>query len=134
MKKCKSCNRDPKGRRFSTSVSWIKGMKCFSRVIFQIAVTLKVKVLVGQSCPTLCDPMDCNPTGSSIQGILQAGILEWAAISSTGRGLIKVSVREKSLLSPVPPSTSLLVLQVGNQRQAGQGRRGGWRVFTFNQV
>ena len=84
MKKCKSCNRDPKGRRFSTSVSWIKGMKCFSRVIFQIAVTLKVKVLVGQSCPTLCDPMDCNPTGSSIQGILQATILKQVATPSPG--------------------------------------------------
>jgi len=29
-----------------------------------------------QSCPTLCDPMDCNPPGSSIHGILQARILE----------------------------------------------------------
>ena len=29
-----------------------------------------------QSCPTLCNPMDCSPPGSSIQGILQARILE----------------------------------------------------------
>ena len=36
---------------------------------------------VTQSCPTLCDPMDCSPPGSSIRGILQARILEWAAIS-----------------------------------------------------
>ena len=36
---------------------------------------------VGQSCPTLCDPMDCNPLGSSIHGIFQASILEWVAIS-----------------------------------------------------
>ena len=34
-----------------------------------------------QSCPTLCDPMDCNPPGSSIRGILQARILEWVTIS-----------------------------------------------------
>ena len=33
-----------------------------------------------QSCPTLCDPMDCSPPGSSIHGILQARILEWVAI------------------------------------------------------
>ena len=33
-----------------------------------------------QPCPTLCDPMDCSPTGSSVHGILQARILEWAAI------------------------------------------------------
>ena len=36
-----------------------------------------------QSCPTLCDPMDCSPLGSSVHGILQARILEWAAISSS---------------------------------------------------
>ena len=40
----------------------------------------KVKVLVAQSCPTLCDPMDCNPPGFSVHGNLQARILEWVAI------------------------------------------------------
>ena len=34
-----------------------------------------------QSCPTLCDPIDGNPPGSSVHRILQARILEWAAIS-----------------------------------------------------
>ena len=34
-----------------------------------------------QSCPTLCDPMDGSPLGSSVPGILQARILEWVAIS-----------------------------------------------------
>ena len=42
---------------------------------------LKVKVLIAQSCPTLCDPMDCSSPGSSVHGILQARILEWVAIS-----------------------------------------------------
>ena len=42
----------------------------------------KVKVLVAQ-CPTLCDPMDCSPPGSSVRGILQARILEWVAVSSS---------------------------------------------------
>ena len=37
-------------------------------------------VLVTQSCPTLCDPMDCSPPGSAVHGILQARILEWVAI------------------------------------------------------
>ena len=36
---------------------------------------------VAQSCPTLCDPMDCSLPGSSVPGILQARILEWVAIS-----------------------------------------------------
>ena len=34
-----------------------------------------------QSCLTLCNPVDCNPPGSSVQGILQARILEWVGIS-----------------------------------------------------
>ena len=34
-----------------------------------------------QSCPTLCDPIDGSPQGSPIPGILQAGTLEWVAIS-----------------------------------------------------
>ena len=37
--------------------------------------------LVAQSCPTLCDSLDCSPLGSSVHGILQARILEWVAIS-----------------------------------------------------
>ena len=34
-----------------------------------------------QSCPTLCDPMDCSLLGSSIHGIFQAKVLEWGAIA-----------------------------------------------------
>ena len=36
---------------------------------------------VAQSCPTLSDPMDCSPSGSSIHGIFQARVLEWGAIA-----------------------------------------------------
>ena len=36
--------------------------------------------LVAQSCPTLCDCVDCSPSGSSVQGILQARKLKWVAI------------------------------------------------------
>ena len=36
---------------------------------------------IAQLCPTLCDPMDCSPPGSSVHGIIPVGILEWAAIS-----------------------------------------------------
>ena len=39
---------------------------------------------VAQSCPTLCDPMDCSPSGSSIHGILQARILQWLSFLSPG--------------------------------------------------
>ena len=40
--------------------------------------------LICQSCPTLCNPMDCSPPSSSVHGISQARILEWVAISSSG--------------------------------------------------
>ena len=37
-----------------------------------------------QSCPTLCDPMDCNLPGSSVHGIFQARVLEWVASAFSG--------------------------------------------------
>ena len=43
---------------------------------------MKVKVLVVQLCPTLCDSKDCSPPGSSANRIFQARILEWIAIFS----------------------------------------------------
>ena len=43
-------------------------------------VKVKSESEVAQSCPTLCDPMDCSLPGSSVHGVLQARILEWVAI------------------------------------------------------
>ena len=45
---------------------------------------LKVKVLVTQSCPTLRDPINCSPPGSSVHGIFQARILEWLPCPLSG--------------------------------------------------
>ena len=45
-----------------------------------ISTRSEVKVLVTQSCLTLCDPMDYSPPGPSVHGILQARTLEWVAI------------------------------------------------------
>ena len=39
---------------------------------------------VTQSCPTLCNPVDCSLPGSSVHGIFQARILEWVAIAFSG--------------------------------------------------
>ena len=36
---------------------------------------------IAQSCPTLCDPMNCSPPGSSVHGVFLARILEWVVIS-----------------------------------------------------
>ena len=53
---------------------------------------------VAQSCPTLCDPMDCSPPGSLVHGIFQAWILEWVAVSfSKGRVRSQESSKEISL-------------------------------------
>ena len=49
-----------------------------------------------QSCPTLCDPMDCSPPGFSVHGILQARTLEWVAISFSNAWKWKVKVKSLS--------------------------------------
>ena len=49
-----------------------------------VCVCVCVCVLVTQSCLRLCDPMDSSPPDSSVHGILQERILEWAAISFSG--------------------------------------------------
>ena len=46
--------------------------------------TTKPLCEVAQSCPTLCDPMDCSLPASSVHGIFQARILEWLPFPSPG--------------------------------------------------
>ena len=46
---------------------------------------VKSKSEVAQSCPTLSDPMDCSPPGSSVHGIFQARVLEWDAIAFSNK-------------------------------------------------
>ena len=48
--------------------------------IFLFLLLIHCLCSVTQSCPILCDPMDCSPPGYSVHGILQARILEWIAI------------------------------------------------------
>ena len=52
-----------------------------------------------QSCPTLCDPMNCSPPGSCDHGILQAKKLEWVAMPFSG-DLSNPGLKPKSLTSP----------------------------------
>ena len=58
-------------------------VKFIRRLLEVRKVKMKVKVLVFQLCPTLCDPMDCSPPGFSVYGILQTSILEWVGIHSS---------------------------------------------------
>ena len=53
-----------------------------SFLLLQMSHCVCVRSVV-QSCPTLCDPMDCSLSASSVHGIFQARILEWVAISSS---------------------------------------------------
>ena len=65
---------------------------------FQLKTTsflLAAAAKLLQSCPTLCDPIDGSPPGSSIPGILQARILEWVVISFSNA--LKWKVKVKSL-------------------------------------
>ena len=50
------------------------------RIICTLGLYVCAKSL--QSCPALCDPMDCSPPSSSVHGILQTRILEWIAMPS----------------------------------------------------
>ena len=56
-----------------------------------------------QSCPTLCDPTDGSPPGSSVPGILQARILEWVAMSFSSAWKWKAKMKS---LSHVPLLTT----------------------------
>ena len=64
---------------------------------------------VAQSRPTLCDPMDCSPTGSSVHGIFQAWILEWVAISFSRCRLTGKQTLEEKLLNGRGNETLTLV-------------------------
>ena len=58
-----------------TKVRLVKAM------VFPV-VTYGCESEVTQSCPTVCDPMDCSLPGSSVHGIFPARVLEWVAIGS----------------------------------------------------
>ena len=59
-----------------------------------------------QACPTLLDPMDCSPPGSSVRGILQARIPEWVAVPSS-RDLPNSGIEPMSPGSPALQAESL---------------------------
>ena len=65
---------------YSSNEQSIKVHKKENDMQSPVEISRWVKVLVTQSCPTLCDPIVCSLPGSSVHGILQAGILEQVAI------------------------------------------------------
>ena len=68
-----------------------------------------VKMLVAQSCPTLCDPTDHSLPSSSAHGIHQTRILEWVVISFFG-GLAESRIKPPSPAFQEPPQKPLLLI------------------------
>ena len=65
-----------------SSPLWWKEHLFFGVLVLEVLVDLhESESEVSQSCPTLCDPIDCSLPGSSVHGIFQAIVLEWIAIS-----------------------------------------------------
>ena len=76
----------PTPRRCSRSIPWMtawmprmEGGRGLSELLWRCECEHEREV--AQTCPTLCDPMDCSLPGSSVHGIFQAMVLEWIAIS-----------------------------------------------------
>ena len=80
--------------------------------------------LVTQSCPTLFNPIHCSPAGSSVYGILQERILEWAAIpfsrgsSQPGTEPRSPALQVDSLPSEPPGTCEYLILNVETTSQS----------------
>ena len=74
--------------------------KCGSWTIHWVGITKTDSITYAakslQWCPTLCDPIDGSPPGSSVPGILQATTLEWVAISFSSAWKWKVKVKSLS--------------------------------------
>ena len=97
---------------------------------------LAVVVLVTQSCPTLCNPMDCSPLGSSVHGILQARRLVWFAIPFS-RGFSRLGGLNPGILHChlIRRTDSLeKILMLGKTLMLGKiegGRRRGWQRMSW---
>ena len=69
--------------RHFAKYSYFKYVASFNPHSIPMSRYYAVLCLVTQSYPTLCDPMNCSPPGSSVHGILQARIVEWVAMPSS---------------------------------------------------
>ena len=66
-------------------------------------------ILASQSCPALCDPVDCRLLGSSVHGVLQARILEWVAIPFSRGSSLRFVSRNGMVLALSPWASEWLV-------------------------
>ena len=86
--------------------------------------TMTVRLcLVIQSCPTLCDHLDCSPPGTSVHGILQARILEWVTMTSP---------RDRPNPGIEPTSPASLALQAGFHCQVT--REASYSIYRYYKI
>ena len=123
---------DPKGKKHSIQ-ALCNGLcqiiaslyqKFVSVTFFETFHIISVCMLVAQSCPTLCDPMDCSPPASSVHGIFQARVLEWVAVSSSrgssqSRDWESAALQADSLPSEQPGK---LIIQMLHKTPVGQNQ------------
>jgi len=107
---------DPSGEWFPLNFSLCLGYSCQNTVIgwdlwktglewkFMCMLFMGAKSL--QSCPTLCDAMDCSLSGSSVHEILEAKILEWVVVPSSR------CISDPRISTPPPPAISCFDMQV----------------------
>ena len=89
--------------------------------LFQ-CMKVKSESEVAQSCPTLRDPMDCSPPGSSVHGIFQARVLEWGAIAFpalhiNSQLLFAVCIKAPRSYRPRSGCSHLLMLSLASPRR-----------------
>ena len=77
-----------------------------------VCVSRTRKHILAYSCPTLCNPVDCIPPGSSVHEIFHARILEWAVISYS-RESSKPGNKSSSLASPALQADMLPLVPPG---------------------
>ena len=101
------------GARTTETPGKSPGSDCDCQVMRCLASGLIVKTslsvhtcLVTPPCPTLCNPVDCSPPGSSVHGILQARTLEWVAFP--------------------PPLSTLLLIKMDHTRERIGNQTGYW--------
>ena len=146
------CETNAQNKR--THIKILIRLKCIQSITIEFwqlehPVVKQCVCLVIQSCPTLHNPLDRSPPGSSVHGDIQARTLEWVAIPSPGdlprpRDLTWVSCLAGGLFTTEPLWKPPLVLmqcwRLGKQhlkaygyREMGEGKRDG-RRFWMNQT
>ena len=81
--------------RYADDITLIAESKELKSLLMKLKAAAAAKS--HQLCPTLCDPIDSSPSGSSVPGILLARILEWVSISFSNAWKWKVKVESEKV-------------------------------------